>query len=98
MALDRTDTAIADEHATFGVTCRRWNIGLADGGTQRLTRILGYRRAIEFIITGREIDAHEAHRTGVGRPLDDWPRIEAHCFERSIVASETSDRRSDTRR
>ncbi len=31
-----TDIAIADEHATFGVTCRRWNIGLADGGTQKI--------------------------------------------------------------
>ena len=57
-----TDMAIADEHATFGVTCRRWNIGLADGGTQRLTRILGYRRAIELIVTGRVIDAREAER------------------------------------
>ncbi len=32
-----TDLCIADERASFGVTCRRWNIGLADGGTQRLT-------------------------------------------------------------
>ncbi len=60
-----TDLAIADEHATFGVTCRRWNIGLADGGTQRLTRILGYRRAIELIITGRVIDAYQAERIGL---------------------------------
>jgi enoyl-CoA hydratase len=59
------DLAIADEHATFGVTCRRWNIGLADGGTQRLPRIVGFRRAIELIITGRVIDAQEALRIGL---------------------------------
>jgi enoyl-CoA hydratase len=59
------DLAIADEHATFGVTCRRWNIGLADGGTQRLPRIVGMRRAMELIITGRVIDAAEALRIGL---------------------------------
>jgi enoyl-CoA hydratase len=60
-----TDLAIADERATFGVTCRRWNIGLADGGTQRLPRIIGFRRAMDLIITGRVIDAHEAHEMGL---------------------------------
>ena len=60
-----TDLAIADQHATFGVTCRRWNIGLADGGTQRLPRIVGMRRAMELIVTGRVIDAGEALRIGL---------------------------------
>jgi enoyl-CoA hydratase len=60
-----TDLAIADSHATFGVTCRRWNIGLADGGTQRLPRIVGMRRAMELIVTGRVIDADEALRIGL---------------------------------
>ncbi|MGD2042794.1 MAG: enoyl-CoA hydratase-related protein [Acidimicrobiia bacterium] len=60
-----TDLAIADEHATFGVTCRRWNIGLGDGGTQRLPRIVGFRRAMELIITGRVIDAAEAREIGL---------------------------------
>jgi enoyl-CoA hydratase len=60
-----TDLCIADEHATFGVTCRRWNIGLGDGGTQRLPRIVGFRVAMELIVTGRVIDAHEAQRIGL---------------------------------
>jgi enoyl-CoA hydratase len=59
------DIRIAEEHATFGVTCRRWNIGLADGGTQRLPRIVGLGRAMELIITGRVIDAREAERIGL---------------------------------
>lgn len=60
-----TDLAIADSHASFGVTCRRWNIGLGDGGTQRLPRIVGFRRAMELIITGRVIDSREALEIGL---------------------------------
>ena len=59
------DIRIAENHATFGVTCRRWNIGLADGGTQRLPRIIGMGRAMELIITGNVIDAREAERIGL---------------------------------
>ena len=59
------DIRIADEQARFGVTCRRWNIGLGDGGTQRLPRIVGMGRAMEMIITGRVIDASEALSIGL---------------------------------
>ncbi|AAY92288.1 enoyl-CoA hydratase [Pseudomonas protegens] len=59
------DIRIAEEHASFGVTCRRWNIGLADGGTQRLPRIIGMGRAMELILTGKVIDAQEAYRIGL---------------------------------
>jgi len=59
------DIRIAEEHASFGVTCRRWNIGLADGGTQRLPRIVGMGRAMELILTGKVIGAEEAYRIGL---------------------------------
>ncbi len=63
------DIRIAEEHASFGVTCRRWNIGLGDGGTQRLPRIIGMGRAMELIITGRVIDANEALNIGLANEI-----------------------------
>jgi enoyl-CoA hydratase/carnithine racemase len=78
------DIRVADEHASFGVTCRRWNIGLGDGGTQRLPRIVGMGRAMELIITGRVIDAHEAQRIGLVNEVTP----SGTCLQRAMALAE----------
>jgi enoyl-CoA hydratase len=71
------DLRIAAEGSTFGLFERRWGVPLIDGGTQRLPRIVGMGRALELNLTGRPVDAEEAHRIGLvnelvpaGRHLD----------------------------
>jgi enoyl-CoA hydratase/carnithine racemase len=58
------DIRICAEDARFGCLERRWNVGLGDGGTQRMPRIMGMGNALYYIITGKDFDAEEAMRTG----------------------------------
>ena len=59
------DLRIATPRSTFGLFERRWGVPLIDGGTQRLPRVVGMGRALELILTGRPVDAEEAHRIGL---------------------------------
>jgi enoyl-CoA hydratase len=59
------DFRLATPTAEFGVLCRRWNVPLVDGGTQRLPHIVGLGNALELIITGKRIDAQHAYRIGL---------------------------------
>ncbi|MBV8930774.1 MAG: crotonase/enoyl-CoA hydratase family protein [Mycobacteriaceae bacterium] len=59
------DLRVAEEDAVFGVFCRRWGVPLIDGGTVRLPRLIGHSRAIDMILTGRGVDAAEAHAIGL---------------------------------
>jgi enoyl-CoA hydratase len=59
------DLRVADETAVFGVYCRRWGVPLIDGGTVRLPRLIGRGRALDLVLTGRSVDAAEAHRIGL---------------------------------
>lgn len=59
------DLVVASETAELGLP--QIMLGLVPGGgaTQRLVRALGKHRAMELVLTGRRIDAHEAHRMGI---------------------------------
>lgn len=54
------DIRVASENASFGLP--EVTLGLIPGwgGTQRLARLIPFGKAVEMILTGKRIDAHEA--------------------------------------
>jgi enoyl-CoA hydratase len=59
------DLRVVEEDAVLGVFCRRWGVPLIAGGTVRLPRLIGLSRALDLILTGRPVDAREAHAIGL---------------------------------
>jgi enoyl-CoA hydratase len=59
------DMIVAADDATFGQPEIRIGIMPGAGGTQRLTRALGKARAMEMILTGRTLSAHDAEKHGL---------------------------------
>ena len=59
------DMIVASETAEFGQPEITLGIIPGGGGTQRLARVIGKQRAMELVLTGRRIDAEEAHRLGL---------------------------------
>ena len=75
------DIRIAAEHAEFGCLERRWNVGLGDGGTQRLWRVVGLGRAMELILTGKRIGTQEALAMGLINEVVPKGRALERCLD-----------------
>jgi enoyl-CoA hydratase/carnithine racemase len=59
------DMIVASETAEFGQPEITLGIIPGGGGTQRLARVIGKQRAMELVLTGRRINAQEAHSLGL---------------------------------
>jgi enoyl-CoA hydratase len=72
------DLRVVAADAVLGVFCRRWGVPLIDGGTVRLPRLVGTGRALDLVLTGREVGAEEALRIGlVDRVVEPGHALEA---------------------
>jgi enoyl-CoA hydratase len=63
------DLRVAASDAVFGVFCRRWGVPLIDGGTIRLSRLIGHSHALDLILTGRGVSGDEALRMGLANRM-----------------------------
>jgi enoyl-CoA hydratase len=63
------DLRVAARDAVFGVYCRRWGVPLIDGGSVRLSRMLGHSHALDLILTGRGVAGDEARAMGLANVL-----------------------------
>ena len=91
------DLRVASADAAFGVFCRRFGVPLIDGGTVRLPRIIGQGRALDLILSGREVTAEEALHIGlVNRVVDPGAALD-HAVEwgRSLAALPQTCMRND---
>ncbi|WP_135209672.1 crotonase/enoyl-CoA hydratase family protein [Vitreimonas flagellata] len=59
------DLRVMAEGSTFGIFCRRFGVPLVDTGTIRLPRLIGHSRAMDLMLTGRPVNAHEALAFGL---------------------------------
>jgi enoyl-CoA hydratase len=75
---------VATRNAKMGLPEIKLGLIPGYGGTQRLPRVIGEARAIEMIMTGRTIDAEEAHRIGLVHSL-----IDGNALEQGVAYART---------
>jgi enoyl-CoA hydratase/carnithine racemase len=93
------DMVVADKDARFGLPEVTLGIVPGGGGTQRLARVIGKQRAMEFVLTGRRFDAEMAAGWGLvnktsrrGAWLDDAIELARTVAARPPIATRLAKR------
>jgi len=88
------DMIVASDTAVFGQPEITLGIIPGGGGSQRLARVLGKQRAMEYVLTGRRFDAEMAHEMGLvnevvkkGRWLQEAMELARTVAERPPIAT-----------
>jgi enoyl-CoA hydratase/carnithine racemase len=87
------DMIVASDTARFGQPEITLGIIPGGGGSQRLARVMGKQRAMEYVLTGRQFDAEMAQEMGLvnrvakkGRWLDEAMELARTVAERPPIA------------
>lgn len=79
------DLRVAAPGTRLGLPETRRGLVPGYGGTQRLPRLIGEARALDLILTGRLVEAEEAHAMGLVSRLEDEPRDAARTLARAML-------------
>jgi enoyl-CoA hydratase/carnithine racemase len=93
------DMIVADAEARFGQPEITLGVVPGGGAAQRLTRVIGKQRTMEYVLTGRLFDAATAHAWGIvnrlvrkGRWLEEALQLARTVAERPPIAARLAKR------
>ncbi|XP_028406027.1 uncharacterized protein LOC114528562 [Dendronephthya gigantea] len=75
------DLRVVEHDAKMGFLNRRFGVPLIDGGTVRLSKLIGLSRAMDLILTGRTVDSNEALTIGLANRVVSKGTAYSEAFE-----------------
>ncbi len=84
------DIIVASDTAVFGLPEPKVGLAALAGGMHRLPRLIGVKNAMALLLTGKHIDAREAHRLGIVQEITKPEDLQARAKAWAEEISECS--------